>query len=113
MKIESAPQYVECAHVKCKYSAFARVKIGGNFAALCKPHYDLHGLDEAKKFTTKLGLQTVEQMRAWIKANPPMRPPSKAWAYKLQERHINEDLNPTQVQLYQAVVGMKHDEADA
>lgn len=96
---------IACAHSACKHDAFASIMILDELTPLCRGHYEAHFSREARAYTNSLGLKTVNDMREWIKAHKLTTPPSKAWAYRLQKKHVDTDLLPIQVQFYQAVVG--------
>ena len=61
-----------CAHDGCKQSAILRRRLNGAVVNLCRHHHEFHVSQEARAYAEKLGLMTVEQMRAYCKAMIPL-----------------------------------------
>ena len=64
---EKARISVECAYGGCPHDATIRLQTPTGWANVCNGHYHMRISADAHAFTKAHGLQTVDQMRAFIK----------------------------------------------
>lgn len=60
-------QFIQCAHMACGVSANVKVKTPTGWANFCPHHYDVYFLDRAEETCRKLGLDTVEKKREYVR----------------------------------------------
>lgn len=65
MKTEFRP--APCAHDICQYPAIVRHQLKTGMANLCRNHYDMHTLQEAKDYCREQGLDTPEKLRQFCR----------------------------------------------
>ena len=82
--------FVACAHDDCRYRARAKVKTPLGWANLCADHYEQKYLTEARTTCERLGLVTVDQRRAYVRAA--MRKLAAKWE-PVYQREPGEDLD--------------------
>ena len=61
---------LECAYAGCARNALVHVQMPTGWANVCAVHYDRIHLERCHETCRKLGLETVEQKRDWVRRNP-------------------------------------------
>lgn len=89
---DGEPLRVECAHMACQFRAKVKVKTPTGLANFCRHHYDDYFLTQAQETCKNLGLETLEQKRAYaLKA-------LKRINFAFPDRQPGEDENYTYLQ---------------
>lgn len=70
-KLEAPVQYpqVDCCHQGCSNPAILKLKTNYGWANLCKKHYELYFTIRAEQTCQRLGLNSIEQRKAWVREN--------------------------------------------
>jgi hypothetical protein len=83
---------VQCAHEDCPDDATIRIKTPTGWANLCRGHYDAYYARVARSWCVERGLNTVEQMRAYIRerfARDRTAEISRDWMYQIGQAGVD------------------------
>jgi len=58
---------IPCCSPTCVKFAICRLEIAGRIMPLCYDHYQAYFTEKAKETCRKLGLDTIDKRRAWVK----------------------------------------------